>query len=97
MHVKNLNSSWYGRVNDLSKVDEADVPTLLMESMKEQGALSSRTLTAVADPLEPTAGFFFGSTAKDEYYYRDLESTVDIINALLANDDRLDYYYQASW
>ena len=56
------------------------------------------TNTIVLDPLEPTAGFFFGSTEKDEWYYKDLEYTVDVINSLLANNDQeVEYYYRASW
>jgi len=51
------------------------------------------------DPLAPTAGFFFGSTVKDEYYYGDLAETVDIINTAIANDPQglRQYTYQASW
>lgn len=56
---------------------------------------------ALADPLElePTSGFFFGSTEKDEYYYRDIEHTVDVLNSLLAGtaDEDYGFYYQASW
>lgn len=64
-------------------------------------ALKSNTNTMLADPLdvEPTAGFFFGSTEKDEYYYRDLEYTVEVLNSLIAIslDSDYSFYYQASW
>ena len=71
---------------------------IIMEAFMAQSANKSNTMVDTADPLAPTAGFFFGSTAKDEWYYRDLEYTVEVINSLLAhNDERLSYYYQASW
>lgn len=50
------------------------------------------------DPLAPTAGFFFGSDERDEYYYDELARTAESINSLLVEDDpTLEYYYQASW
>lgn len=66
-----------------------------------QESLKKGTSVAVADPLElaPTSGFFFGGTEKDEYYYGDLEHTVDMLNSLLAGtqDEGYSFYYQASW
>ena len=49
------------------------------------------------DPLQPTAGFFFGSTEKDEWYYEDLMETIDIIDKALALGDGWQVIYQASW
>jgi hypothetical protein len=72
----------------------------LMETMKEQ-ALNKTTNVDVADPLslEPIAGFFFGGTEKDEWYYGSLEYTVDTLNSILAGtqDESYSFYYQASW
>ena len=50
------------------------------------------------DLLPPTEGFFFGSAQRDEYYYKDLEATVEIIDKALGMDEKLfDFYYHASW
>lgn len=51
------------------------------------------------DELPPTDGFFFGSTEVDEYYFEDLEQTVEIIDKALANPDfeKADFYYHSSW
>lgn len=52
------------------------------------------------DKLNLTAqeGFFFGSTDYNKYYYRDLQDTVKMLeNLLLDHDNRIEYYYQASW
>ena len=46
--------------------------------------------------LEPTSGFFFGSTEFDEFYVDDLKKTVEMIEPLL-EDKSSDYYYTSSW
>lgn len=56
--------------------------------------------TSLADKLlPPQAGFFFGSTEIDEWYWKDLEKTRDSLNELLSSPDilELDVYYQSSW
>jgi hypothetical protein len=50
--------------------------------------------------LEPTAGFFFGNTEVNEWYYGDLQQTHDDITRLLENsvdDGMTTYIYQSSW
>ena len=56
-----------------------------------------------AKELLPTqSGFFFGATQYDEYYIRDIQDTVKIIEDLLAEVDENGYmdgdvYYSSSW
>lgn len=47
--------------------------------------------------LEPTEGFFFGSTNKDEYYYQDLKETVEGLDRVLSLPNSYEFYYQSSW
>lgn len=47
--------------------------------------------------LEPTAGFFFGSYEKDEYYYQDLRDTIEGITEALELPESFEFYYQSSW
>lgn len=48
--------------------------------------------------LEPTSGFFFGETNRDEWYYKDIQKTIDLIsNLLMSKDTSISYYYQSSW
>jgi len=79
--------------------DPSVIVARLMESMKVESAKASKTITDTLNPLEPTEGFFFGNTDKDEYYYSYIERTVDMLNSLLAStqDNDYDFYYQASW
>ena len=72
-----------------------DIAKTIMNEMLAQR--ENITTLTVDEPLAPIAGFFFGSTEKDEYYYKDLEYTVETINSLLANGDEWEYYYRASW
>lgn len=46
--------------------------------------------------LTPTEGFFFGSTAIDEWYLEDLIETALKLNVELLNEEG-DFYYQSSW
>lgn len=52
-----------------------------------------------ADLLPPASGFFFGSTEVDEWYWRDLDDTLEKLNAILTNPkfDGWEFEYQASW
>lgn len=52
------------------------------------------------DELLPTVdGFFFGSTAYDDWYFSDIQNTLDILNEVDFTDDEyhVTYYYEASW
>lgn len=53
----------------------------------------------LADELLPTgAGFFFGGTEYDEWYFEGLRDTINQINeALVSLDERWSFEYQASW
>ena len=60
-----------------------------------------------AESLLPTqSGFFFGDTQYDEYYFQDLDKTIEIIEGLLKEQsfDKNgrayflgDFYYHSSW
>lgn len=48
--------------------------------------------------LLPTkSGFFFGSENYDDYYFEDLNNTINIINNCLKLSDDYNFYYQSSW
>jgi hypothetical protein len=60
--------------------------------------LDARTEEVAMDLLPPTSGFFFGSSTIDEWYWSDVQDTIDKLNEALANsvDDAM-FEYQASW
>jgi hypothetical protein len=48
--------------------------------------------------LSPRSGFFFGSTAVDEWYWKDLKATTEIIKKVLAKDwSKYRFFYNSSW
>ena len=46
--------------------------------------------------LPSSSGFFFGNTEYDEWYYNDIQDTIEILEKALEDEDG-DYYYSSSW
>lgn len=70
------------------------------EQLQELKAICQEILAdraKAASLLPPTAGFFFGSTEIDEYYFQDLEQTIKIIDTCLALPEDWEFEYQSSW
>ena len=67
----------------------------------KNNSLVSVKEVAEENGLAPLAGFFFGGTDYDEYYYDDLEYTVKMIDRLensgVFDNAWKDIEYQASW
>lgn len=52
---------------------------------------------SLAEELLPTtSGFFFGDTAYNEWYFKDIENTIEILEKIL-DEKGADYYYSSSW
>lgn len=53
------------------------------------------------DILEPVSGFFFGSTATDDWYWEEIKKTYELMVELCQDPDiacgNIDVYYQSSW
>lgn len=51
--------------------------------------------------LPTTSGFFFGSTDYDDYYFEEVEQTIEVlkpyVKSINEGTNRADFYYQASW
>jgi hypothetical protein len=98
--------NWF--VNTLGGgVDECQVIPVSRENLvalhNRCGALLDTKSTELAmELLEPASGFFFGSTAIDEWYWQDIEETHKQLTELLdeiTEDNQYNYRieYQASW
>lgn len=77
--------------------DDCREMTVYPEQLHELKRFCSQVLEkrGKADELLPTQeGFFFGSTDYDEWYYKELEHTVDVLKDI---DDNAQYIYEASW
>lgn len=51
------------------------------------------------EELPPQPGFFFGGTTIDDYYWADIDETIDQLTRILSDKRLVDYdfYYQSSW
>jgi hypothetical protein len=76
-----------------------DIGAFIAEQMKTETAIAvmEKEFENPADPLRPIAGFFFGGTAKDQYYYSDLMETAEIIAKAVTQYPDGEFIYQASW
>lgn len=80
--------------------DECREHYVTREQLKE---LRDVCINALADPenasnyLSPTSGFFFGSTATDQWYFDALKETIKGLNACLDMDKQWSFYYCSSW
>lgn len=51
-----------------------------------------------AEDLLPTAsGFFFGNTNYDEWYFQDIQSTIEILEEALSDENADEFEYHSSW
>ncbi len=81
-------------------VDECQEAYVSRNKLKELKRLCEEVLKNKdkAEEVLPTqTGFFFGGDEYEEYYYNDLEDTVEIINKCLKLPDDWDFEYCSSW
>ena len=80
-------------------VDGEQLGEWLVNEMKMETTLAvmEKEFEDKSDPLRPTAGFFFGGTEKDQYYYSDLMETAEIIAKAVTQYPDGEFIYQASW
>jgi hypothetical protein len=72
-------------------VSKADLQSLL------DVCLAVKLDHSQAEELLPAgSGFFFGNTDYDEWYYNDIDNTIDILKEALTDEDA-SYYYSSSW
>lgn len=93
-HIHN----WFIQLND--GVDDCNPISVGREDLIKLMALCKEVKeTKNVDLLPTKPGFFFGSTEYDEYYYSDIDETIEILEKVLDNDDDVDveFEYMASW
>jgi hypothetical protein len=72
------------------------VPLEKLEELKEV-CIEVLAVPEKAEELLPnSAGFFFGSTEYDEYYFGDIQETIETIDRCIASGET-DFQYQSSW
>lgn len=99
---------WFVR-NCQDGVDDCREVNVSREQLKELYMACKKILAArnnkktvkklVQKLLPPAEGFFFGGTEIDEYYFQDIEYTMDVIfkAVIMSAEEDSDFYYRASW
>jgi hypothetical protein len=77
------------------------VPREKLVELRDLCAATIKEPAMAGDILPPTQGFFFGTYEIDEWYMRDMEYTVEMIDHLLSvlpgNEWDYPIYYHSSW
>lgn len=69
----------------------------LLSTLKVVMKNKSKPIEVLEEVFPTASGFFFGSTDYDEWYFKDIEYTIDLIEKLLKEEEQGDYYYESSW
>lgn len=80
---------------EVTKSNLLDLKAVCEEVLSLKGKDEGR----IEEILPTTSGFFFGGTEYDEYYFSDVEATIEIINKVLETTDfeKELVVYQSSW
>lgn len=80
---------------EVTKSNLLDLKAVCEEVLSLKGKDESK----IEEILPTQGGFFFGSTTYDEYYFSDVEATIEIINKVLETTDfeKELVVYQSSW
>ena len=80
-------------------VDDCGTYQVSREKIAELLELCETAVREKKPMLEPRSGFFFGSVDVDEYYWSDMENTINILSKILDDKNLSDceFYYRSSW
>jgi hypothetical protein len=89
------------REHDVSREQLIELRDLCRRLLELKDKDEKKALAEAQEYLPPQAGFFFGSTEVDDYYWGDLAHTVAVIDRALALDPDgskgLSFCYCSSW
>lgn len=93
--------SWFVH-NCQDGVDECQLAEVPKEKLEELLVICldiQKNKGIASSELPTSAGFFFGSTEYDEYYFQDIEDTIEILGRVLEDTDfeKEIVFYRSSW
>ena len=92
---------WFVEHNIIQDDDNCVKRIVTIENLKDLLEDCKRVLAdhSLAEKVLPcTQGFFFGSDAYDEYYFDDLQETVDTLQPIIDNADKdHDHFIYEDW
>lgn len=68
-----------------------------LEELRELCVNVRNNKDTAEENLPPSQGFFFGSTEIDEWYWQDIDETIEIIDKCLKMPEEWSFKYQSSW
>lgn len=77
------------RPHDVSRQDLRDLLALCKRVLAEKDLVPAT--------LPPQPGFFFGAYEVDEWYWADINSTIEQLERVLRLPDNVSFVYQSSW
>ena len=80
--------------------DECQESYVSRDSLKKLLSVCKDTLKnkeKAKDIIPSQSGFFFGGTDYDEYFFKDIERTVKIIEKCLKFPDKWEFNYRSNW
>lgn len=80
--------------------DDCERYDVAREDLEELRTLCKQVLDfrhLAVDKLPPQSGFFFGNTDINEYYWADIEQTIQILDDCLSLPEIWHFEYQSSW
>lgn len=95
----NAIHNWFVK-NVQDGVDDCGNYYVSRDKLKELIALIEEVLankSSASKALPTAAGFFFGSTDIDQYYFEDLKYTLDTLKEVEKLPTNLELYYHSSW
>ena len=97
----NAIHSWFVQ-NTQDGVDECQESYVSKEQLEELASICEQVVkTKDSELLQPSGGFFFGSTDVDEYYFKEVKHTAEELRKVLAEEvpkgQFVSFYYRASW
>ena len=90
---------WFteGYPNDNLEYLECELDKLQILKRHSQEDIDNKDNESYEPHLTTSSGFFWGSTAYDEWYYKDLQETVDKITELEQEHEEGDEYFYYAW
>lgn len=95
----NMIHNWFVTNIQKEKDDcgDYDISKKDLESLKSDCLQVLKDKKLASEVLETKTGFFYGSQDYDEYYFEELQRTVEIIDKILKLSECWDLQYISSW
>ena len=82
--------------DNVDNCGEYFVPKVRLEELLEL-CQKIKANNSLAESLLPAgSGFFFGGEEYDEWYFNDIDNTIEVLKEALSDEDA-SYYYSSSW